>query len=248
MSSYYQKKKAAREKIESGAFSKRENVLGEMVDEKPYQVMYSSGFPGYFIYMVTGDYGGYGPDRKLTPWGFQYYEDWMYFTDGVTPAAYTLPADYEFHLEFFEVPAWLDKYYGNLDSDDYLYLTRIISGHQHIINAPAPQNKSVAMQWLNVKLEEVSKAPFAPTNLGLKWQGPRAEFVELVHALFNAGALTITEKGGRDGATKRLGEALGIKGTTPYSTVLNDIKSRNNDRQTPLLDRLKERFFLPEKD
>ncbi len=83
-----------------------------------------------------------------------------------------------------------------------------------------------------------------PASLGLTWKGPRTEFIELMYALFEADALTIDVKGGRKEAIERLGNMLGVRGTTDPHTVIQDIKNkRNGDRQTPLLDRLKTKLL-----
>lgn len=92
--------------------------------------------------------------------------------------------------------------------------------------------------------QQVPDVAPSPATLGLKWHAPRTEFVELIYALFEAGAITSIVPGGREGAVKRLGEALGVEGKTAPSTVIQDIKTkRNRDRLTPLLDRLKEKFL-----
>lgn len=107
---------------------------------------------------------------------------------------------------------------------------------------PSVAHKQLAASTQEAKPTEAS-APQLVT-LGLTWQGPRTEFVELACALYEAGAITIDGLGGRDAVVERLGSALGVTGKTPVSTVLQDIKNkRNGDRQTPLLDRLKTKFL-----
>jgi hypothetical protein len=247
MSSFYQKRDAARKKVASGKLSKRENPLGKMVDEKPYHVMYSDGFPGYFIYMITGNHGGFDVERTHTPWGFDYYGDSDIYPDRIPPA------DYEHNVDMTELVAWLEKYYGDLpDVEDYQYIKTILESHIDSSGRQRDSNgnkilwskEALAIKWLESKLEPAN--PSAPATLGLQWHGPRAEFVELVYALFESGSLTITQKGanGRAGAIERLGSALGVEGKDKVDSVLQVIKKRNSDRQTPLLDRLKERLLL----
>jgi hypothetical protein len=238
MSSYYQKKKAAREKIESGAFSKRENVLGEMVDEKPYHVMYSSGFPGYFVYMVSGDHGHNSYSIQQTWWGFDFYGE----PEEYSPYYREPPADYEWSLSAIEIVPWLDKYYGSRPSvEDYEYLLDIIESFYD--NTHSPTNKARVLKWLNAKIDQFSTNYASTDELAIKWLVSHAQLVELVYALDLAGAIKATKPGGREGMVERLGKALGMEATSPANVVASAIRSkRGNARRMPLLHKLIKSF------
>lgn len=137
--------------------------------------------------------------------------------------------------------AWLEKTYGDLaDAEDYQYLINILETAYHQHSEPF-YKKELALQWLRDKLKQAVALPAAFKELGLQWNTPRIEFVELMYALFEAGVLKITsESKSRAKAIDRLGEILQVEGKEKIDSVLQNIKKRNSDRQTPLLDRLKE--------
>ena len=244
MSSFYQKSGAAHQKIESGHFSLRMNRLGEMVPEKPYHVMYSSGFAGYFTYMVLCDFGSLDENRQRTPWGFDYYDD----LEDYSPYYRKAPADYEHFLSPTEVVSWLRIYYDNLpDAEDYQYLITILEtayNSSDVRFAQASYNKALALGWLQSKLQQASVSSIPLTDFGFQWNASNAEFMELIYALTESGVITSTMPGGKKGIAERLGKLLGVEGLKNISVTVNALrKKRNNDRLTPLLDKLKNSYL-----
>lgn len=243
MGSYFDKKREALKKIESGNLSFRENLLGEMVKEMPYHIMYSNEFRGYFIYMVLGDHGDNSYSVQHTWWGFDFYGE----PEEYSPYYREPPLDYEHSLSTMELIPWLDKYYGSLpDVDDYQYLLDIIesaydssaSGSMH-----SDANKSRALKWLNTKIEQFAVLYTSSDNLGIKWIKYHAYLVELVYALDIAGIIQATKPGGREGMVERLGKALGVEATSPASVVASIMRSkRGNARRMPLLTKLMKSF------
>jgi hypothetical protein len=245
MESYYKKIEAARWRVEHRDFDNGGGYDGsDLWEDKPHHVMYYPSFKGYFIYMILWVH--HKEDAHGNTWlGFYNCDH-----DGLPPFEGKLNGSYEFSLELDEVVPWLSMNYGHLtDAEDYQYLADIlapvyISDDNEKFKISSDLNRHRALQWLNTRITQVTISPVSQPSLGLQWNEPRTEFVELMHALFEAGTLTTTVKGGRTGAIERLGQALGVEGRTPISTVLQDIKNkRNGDRQTPLLDRLRERFL-----
>ncbi|MBD2714366.1 hypothetical protein KBK19_04890 [Microvirga sp. STR05] len=241
MKSYYEKSEAARLKIESGDMDLREDPLGNMVKEQPYHVMYSEGFPGYFTYMVLCDFGELDDKRQRTSWGFDFYN-----TEQYSPYYRRPPATYEYCLSSSEVEAWLDKFYGNLpDSEEYKYLISILVNAHNSSGeffTHTEYNKASALKWLNDKVEQKNGSQKVFAGLGLQWNTPRAEYIELMYGLFECGALTATGKGGRAGAIERLGEALGIEGKVQLVLYYSKLNSVIQIGKHPFLTELKKLY------
>ena len=243
MSLFQERRRLAQRKIESGSLDFRENPLGETVEEKPYHVMYSDGFPGYFAYMVLCNFGSLDSIRQRTWWGFEYYD---HFED-YSPYYREPPIDYEFILNTTEVIPWLNKYYGNCPHiEDYQYLLDIVESDRNTsgeVHSHAELNKARAVKWLNTKIEQFGNQPAVYDDLGIRWNVSRAQLVELVYALSLAGAITATKPGGKEGMVERLGKAFGVEASSPVSIVVNAIRNkRSNERRAPLLSKILDVF------
>jgi hypothetical protein len=235
MNSYYDNKKAAEERIASGNFALRENRLGQMVEEKPYHIMYSYGFPSYFIYMIFRDHGEMSDSVHNTWWGFDLYEE----SEEHSPYYRETPPDYEHSLSVVELIPWLDKYYGSLTSiEHYQYLLDIVdSSYSQYKHSPVKHARVI--KWLAIKIEQFSTPSSSSIELGIKWNSSRAQLVELIYALSQSGAITAIKPGGLEGIIERLGKALGVEATTPVSVVVNSIRNKRSDKnRTPLLTKL----------
>jgi hypothetical protein len=243
MSSFFEKQKTAQNKISSGNFAIRENPLGEMAEEKPYHVMYSDGFPGYFIYIVLGDHGHRSYSVHYTWWGFDFYGE----PEEYSPYYRKPPPDYEYSLSTMELVPWLNKYYGFLpDVEDYQYLLDIMesaysSPIYEVTHAAA--NKTRVLKWLTTKIDQFATPASSFDELAIKWHAPHTQLVELVYTLDLAGVITPTKPGGREGMVERLGKALGVEATSPANVVASAIRSkRDNARRMPLLTKLMQSF------
>jgi len=86
-----------------------------------------------------------------------------------------------------------------------------------------------------------------PTNtheLGLEWNIPATQFVEMALGLITSGAVKVPNRVGRDATIEMLAKALGFTLGSPVRVIINNIRTqRNEDRPAPLLARMLSEFL-----